>query len=162
MAAKSPVRALSKMFCLKEALSSALWQAISCASAVRSSILVEILRRRIRSLMSFESRYLGNLGRKEQVEPDRSHEPECRHAQRRCRQKKVKGKAYSYDRTKNHVSVLHRMCSLIPDQRSLLKQSQSIREAFAGVRVCRARVAPVSNPSSPHTRRAPPPCGVPP
>ena len=52
--------------------------------------------------------------------------------------------------------------SPIVDQRSLLKRSLSVREAFAGVRVCRARVAPVSNPSSPHTRRAPPPCGVPP
>ena len=98
-----------------------------------------------------------------QPKPDRSHEPECRHAQRRYRQKKeVEGKAYSYDRTNNHVSVLHRMRGPIVDQRSLLKRSLSVREAFAGVRVCRARVAPVSNPSSPHTRRAPPPCGVPP
>ena len=63
-----PERALSNMSCLKEALSSALRQAISCANAVRSSMFAEILRRRIRSLTSSESRYLGNLGRKEQVQ----------------------------------------------------------------------------------------------
>ena len=70
--------------------------------------------------------------------------------------------ARRYARTCAHTCAHTCAQSPIVDQRSLLKRSLSVREAFAGVRACRARVAPVSNPSSPHTRRAPPPCGVPP